>query len=177
MNDGALYSDGGQEAQTGGSGVKTRLVETISGQLTRGVSPRKISLTLVIGAALGVFPILGVTTFLCFVAASAFKLNHPVIQTANWIVAWAQIPLILIFVRIGEAVVGAQPVPFTPHEIVAQFQAGPLEFLRRFGLTGLHGIVGWSLTAAPAALGLHALITPAVMRIGVNNPEQEGGLS
>ena len=146
-----------------------RMVGLVREQLTRGVSPRQISFTLAIGAALGVFPILGATTALCFAAATVFKLNHPVIQAANWIVAWAQLPLILVFARLGEWVAGAEPAAFSPNELVAAFQADPGLFLQRFGLTGLHAILGWLLTAPLGALLLHSAATPFIGRFSRNS--------
>ena len=68
------------------AGWKQRISRSIRDQLTRGVSPRKVSLTLALGMALGVFPILGAATLLCFLVAMLFRLNQPVIQTANWLV-------------------------------------------------------------------------------------------
>jgi len=135
-------------------------------QLRRGLSPRELSVTISLGAALGVFPILGSTTALCFLAAWAFRLNHPVIQAANWLVAWVQPALILLFVRLGESAMGAEPVPFDPRELIEAFLASPTAFLARFGLTGLHGIVGWAMVAVPLGAACAALLEPAVHNLG-----------
>ncbi|GEM_PF-931811 len=156
------------QRELGRTRQRVRVAELVTDQLTRGVSARQISLTVVLGASLGVFPILGATTGLCFAAAAVLKLNHPLIQTANWLVAWAQIPLILVFVRLGEHVVGAPPTPFAPGEILSEFQADPSAFLQRFGLTGLHAILGWALAAPLTALALHAALAPALVRISAN---------
>ena len=124
---------------------RRRLVRPIVEQLTQGGSPRTIALTLAAGFALGVFPIIGATTLLCVLVGAALKLNQPVMQAANWAAAGAQLPLILFFVRVGESVVGAEPMPLNPSELVAEFNASPSAFMGRFGLTGLHGILGWAL--------------------------------
>lgn len=149
-----------------------RLTDLVRTQLKQGLSPRQLSLTVAIGVALGLFPIMGTTTLLCFVAALVLRLNQPIIQAANWLVAWAQPPLILLFVRIGESLVGAEAMPLNPMELATEFNASPSAFLERFGQTGLHGILGWSVIAAPAAAGGAVLLEPAFQNLG---GEQEGG--
>ncbi|MDA7632497.1 DUF2062 domain-containing protein [bacterium] len=129
-----------------------RIVRPIVTQLTQGVSIREITLTLALGSTLGVFPILGVTTILCFVAGYLLKLNQVILQAANWMVVWIHPVLLLLFVRLGERVVGAEAMPFVPTELVMEFNASPTAFMKRFGMTGLHGILGWSLIA-PATFG------------------------
>jgi len=136
-------------------------------QLRQGLSPRQLSLTVAIGAALGLFPILGATTLLCFLAALVLRLNQPLIQAANWVVAWLQPPLILLFVRIGESIVGADAMPLNPAELVADFKASPSEFMQRFGVTGLHGILGWLVVATPAAACGAVLLEPAFKNLGL----------
>ena len=48
-----------------------RVVQPIVAQLTQGVTPDRIALTLAVGVTCGLFPFLGLTTALCFVAAVA----------------------------------------------------------------------------------------------------------
>jgi len=57
-----------------------------------------------------------------------------------------------------------------------QFQAGPVQFLRRFGATGLHGILGWCLAAPLAVSMVYVVSVPAVARIADQKP-REGGAS
>lgn len=145
---------------------KENLMRPLREQLRRGLSPRELSVTVSLGAVLGVFPILGSTTALCFLAAWAFRLNHPVIQAANWLVAWVQPALILLFVRLGERALRAEPVPFDPRELIEDFTASPTAFLARFGMTGLHGILGWAMVAVPLGAACAALLEPALRNLG-----------
>ena len=59
---------------------RRRVRDPIMAQLKQGTTPEKIALTIGLGVALGVFPILGSTTALCLAAAALLKLNQPVIQ-------------------------------------------------------------------------------------------------
>ncbi|MFT4586068.1 MAG: hypothetical protein ACI9VS_000842 [Candidatus Binatia bacterium] len=144
---------------------RRRFVRPIVEQLTQGGSPQKIALTLAAGFALGVFPIIGATTLLCVVVGAAMKLNQPVIQAANWAAAGAQLPLILLFVRVGEGVVGAEPMPMNPSELVSEFNVSPSAFIGRFGLTGLHGILGWTLLVPVTFAGAFACASPIANRL------------
>lgn len=159
---------GSDDAETGTGGAsfwRRRFVRPIVGQLTQGGSPRKIALTLALGFALGVFPIIGATSLLCVLVGAAMKLNQPLLQAANWAAAAAQLPLILFFVRFGENVVGADPMPLAPTELVAEFNASPSAFMRRFGVTGLHGILGWTLLAPVTIAGGFVCASPLVHRL------------
>lgn len=69
--------------------------------LTQGMSPHKIALTVALGTALALFPVLGVTTFLCALAAVALRLNHAVIQVVNYAVYPLQLALIGGFYALG----------------------------------------------------------------------------
>src|SRR5271170_5226225 len=89
-----------------------RVIALIVAQFTQGFTPQKIALTVALGFNLGIFPILGATTALCAIAGIWFKLNQPVIQLVNWLASPLQLAMILVFVRIGEWLVRAQPVSF-----------------------------------------------------------------
>jgi len=126
---------------------RDRVLALIIAQLAQGITPQKIALTIALGLALGIFPILGATTTLCLIAGFWLRLNHPVLQLVNWLVSPLQLVLIVVFVRIGEWIMRAAPVSFSIPELLRKFHESPMKFLREFGLTGLHGIVAWLLIA------------------------------
>jgi uncharacterized protein (DUF2062 family) len=140
---------------------RERVVALVMAQFTQGVTPQKISLTIALGLNLAVFPIIGSTTLLCALAAFCLKLNQPVIQLVNWIAYPLQFMLLLGFVRIGEWLMGATPVPFSIPELLRKFQESPMKFMHEFGMTGLHGIIAW-LIISPFAIALiyFLLLTP-----------------
>lgn len=141
-----------------------RVAAPVIDQLRRGMTAEKIALTIAIGASLGVFPLLGTTTALCFGAALALGLNQPVIQLVNYLVYPLQIPLIYVFVRLGERVAGVPGVSFDIKSLTAAFAADPLSFFERFGMTGLLGILGWLMIAIPAAALLYLALLPLLRR-------------
>lgn len=144
---------------------RERVVALVAGQLKQGITPQKISLTIALGLALGIFPILGATTLLCFIAGTCFKLNQPVIQLVNYLVSALQLALILVFVRIGEWLMHARPVSFSIPELLRKFHESPVKFFQEFGMTGLHGIVAW-LVIAPFLVALvYSLLLPPLKKI------------
>lgn len=130
-------------------------------QLRQGITPERLALTLALGCVLGVFPILGATTLLCALAALWLRLNQAVIQAINYVVYPVQVVLLIPFYRAGETLFGAEHVPiFSIGALVERFQAGPLEFLRDYGMVGLYGIVVWALAALPVGAAIYLVARP-----------------
>jgi uncharacterized protein (DUF2062 family) len=144
--------------------VERRLVRPVRRLLDQGITPEQLALCFALGVTLGVFPIIGATTLLCIGAGLALRLNQPALQIVNYAVYPLQIPLVLVFVRLGERLLGAPPMPFSPGALVNQFREAPGLFVERFGMTGLHGILGWGLTAPALGAALYWSALPALRR-------------
>ena len=93
--------------------------------LRYGSTPERVAISLALGAAFGVFPLVGTSTLLCFAAALLLRLNHPAIQLANYMMYPFQLPLILLYVRLGEKLVDSPPVPFDPRVLAVTLRADP----------------------------------------------------
>jgi len=145
---------------------RDRVLGVVVAQLTQGVTPQKIALTIALGFNLGIFPIMGSTTVLCGAVAFCLKLNQPVIQLVNWLVYPLQLTTILIFVRIGEWIVRAPPVPFSIPELLRKFNASPRKFLQDFGMTGVHGIIAWFIIAPFVAALIYFILLPPLKKLG-----------
>ncbi len=126
---------------------KRRIVAPIVGQLQQGITPEKIALTIALGGALGIFPILGSTTILCGLAAYWLRLNQPIIHLTHYFAYPAQLALLIPFYRAGEMLFGKPPVPLSISFLLESFRADPARFLREFGIIGLQGIAVWTLLA------------------------------
>jgi uncharacterized protein (DUF2062 family) len=149
--------------------LRQRLAVPLLLLLQQGLTPESLALSLSLGAALGLFPVVGATTALCVAAGVTMRLNHPALQLANLVVYPIQVPLILVFVRLGERIAGAGAVPFSVERLLSSFREDPLASLERFGWTGLHGILGW-ITVAPLVcgalyVGLVPLLRQAARRV------------
>jgi uncharacterized protein (DUF2062 family) len=137
-----------------------RATERLSGLLREGATPEGLALALAVGAAFGLFPIVGATTALCLLAGSLFRLNHGALQLANYAMTLPQLALLVPLVRLGEGLTGSPPMPIDPRDIVPLFRADPAAFLARFGLTGLRGILAWTLLAPLFVGALYLALRP-----------------
>ena len=140
-----------------------RFIELVKSMLMQGLTPAGISLTIALGFAGAVFPILGTTSIVCLFFAAVFRLNHAIIQSLNWLSAPLQIALIFPFLRLGERIFGADPVPLSLSQMMSAFQEAPLDFLGRFSMSFLHAITGW-LLVMPAIVAATHLVLLLVFR-------------
>jgi uncharacterized protein (DUF2062 family) len=143
-----------------------RIVAPVLAQLRQGVSPDQIALTLALAAVLGIFPVFGVTTLLCGLAAVWLRLNQPLIQLANYALTPLHLALLLPFYRSGEALFRQPHLPiFSIDELLARFEAGPLSFLVDYGMVVVYGIVVWLLLAPPLCAVLYFASRPLLRRL------------
>ncbi len=144
---------------------RERVVALIVAQFTQGVTPQKISLTIALGLNLAMFPILGSTTLLCATVAFWLKLNQPIIQLVNWLAYPLQFATLLPFVRIGEWLARAPRMPFSIPQLLQKFHDSPGNFLREFGMTGIHGIIAWLIIAPILTALIYFLLLPPLKKL------------
>jgi uncharacterized protein (DUF2062 family) len=123
------------------------LIDPVARQLTQGVTPRKISLTIAIGSALALFPILGTTTWLCVLAGITLGLNQAIIQGVNALCTFVYFPAIVVCVRFGDALAGSPHSSVNIPLMIYLFTHHPGDFFRQFGVTALHAVLGWAVIA------------------------------
>lgn len=142
---------------------KRRLIRPILELLQQGVTPEKIALSVALGAALGMIPVLGWSTTLCAVAAIVLRLNLPAIQLVNYFVYPAQIALLVPFFRWGERLFRAPHFPISVPQIYALFHASAWFAIKLLWTTIWHAIVVWGMMA-PVFVGLLYLILMPLLR-------------
>lgn len=81
-------------------------IDIVKRELRSGITPEKISLSVVVGAGVGVFPLIGTTMTLCGILGVLLRLNPVSIQLANYLVYPLQILLIFPFLKTGSSVTG-----------------------------------------------------------------------
>jgi uncharacterized protein (DUF2062 family) len=139
--------------------LQRRIVAPITEQLRQGITPEKVALTLALGIVVGLFPILGATTFLCGLVAWRLRLNQPLIQLVNYLLYPLHLLLLLPFYRAGETLFRQPHLPiFSVRELAQRFAASPLQFFADYGMVGFYGVVVWCLLAPPTALLLYLLL-------------------
>ena len=134
-------------------------------QLTQGITPDKIALTLALGFTLGIFPILGSGFLLCGLAAWALKLNQPIIQGTGTLAYPLQLVFLLPFYRAGESLFGVPPIPLSIQQLLSRFFENVPLFLKDYGMTGVRGIIVWSLMAPVVLAVLYFSLRPLLRRV------------
>jgi uncharacterized protein (DUF2062 family) len=148
-----------------------RIRDPIVAQLTQGITPEKIALTMAVGSAVAVFPILGTSTLLCFLAALALRLNQPITQLINQACWPVHVPAIYLCIRVGEKLFGVPAVHFDMRQMSRQIWNAPAQFFHEFGPSALHAIVAWCVMAPFYVAAVYALSLP-IMR-AVNRVKAE----
>jgi uncharacterized protein (DUF2062 family) len=146
-----------------GAWFKRRVVDPVVQELKKGISPEALALATAVGIFLCVSPIIGTTTVLCLFFGWLLRLNQVVLMTINFFSYPLQIAMIIPFVRLGEFICRAEPLPLNPKVMVESFAASPAQFMREFGMAGVHGILGW-IISAPLIIGILLLLLRPLYR-------------
>ena len=145
--------------------LRRKVRDPLIAELRQGASPEAVSAAVSVSLALAIVPFIGLTTLLCLIAGRLFRLNHVVMQVVNHTAFPLQILLIVPFVRLGETMTGARHFALTPTAIVDEFNRSIPDFLEKFWLTGLHGLLGWAITVPLACWLLHLILRQTFHRL------------
>lgn len=105
-------------------------------RIVTDMPPSQVPLLLAVGLVLGVFPIAGVPTVLCLLAALVLRLNVPALQALNGITSPLQWFLLLPLARAGYWVCGE-----------AAGETG--SWTARVASAAVHAIAGWACICIP----------------------------
>ena len=120
-----------------------KISDPIRQQLTQGLTPEKVALTVAVGLTIAVNPIVGTTTILCFAAAVALRLNQPIIQAINFSTYALQLLLMFPFIRLGEGLFRAPREHRSLDHLLALMREDLGRTLADVGVTLLHAFVAW----------------------------------
>lgn len=144
---------------------RRRVVAPVVHQFTQGITPEKIALTLAVGSACALFPIIGTTTLLCLLVGITLRLNQPVIQAVNLACLPIHLPVIFALFHLGNRLFGVHS-----HGLMRLMHDGALSairhpgaFFQQFGDLVLHLAVAWAVIA-PLWVALVYLISLPVLR-------------
>lgn len=139
------------------------VIDPIAAQLTQGITPEKVALTLAVGSSLALFPILGTTTLLCLVAGILLRLNQPIIQLVNALCTPLHLPVIYFLVRFANWTFNVPSEHLGIRMMNHMLWEDPMEFFGRFGMTALHAIAAWAIVM-PFWVALVYLFSLPVLR-------------
>ena len=151
-----------------------RVRDPIIAQLTQGITPEKIALTLAVGSAFALFPVIGTTTLLCFLVAIALRLNQPLVQLINQALWPAHLPAIFGCIRLGESLFGAPHVHFSIRYMREHLWTDPGLFFHQFGLSVLYAVVAWAVVAPFFITAVYYIALPITREITYLKHKAEG---
>ena len=146
-----------------GRRIASPALKRVQTVLTCGLTPEKLALTLCIGTALGIMPLLWGTTFICIILAHLFKLNHVALQSINYLLYPLQLALLLPFFKMGELLFPWGPcLPQQKFSVlISNFG---LDSVRMLACIALKSIAAWMITALPAALLAYGILMMVAAR-------------
>lgn len=140
--------------------LRRRLVRPVLEQLTQGLSPDAIALTIAVGLSIAVIPVVGTTTVLCTTAAIVLKLNQPLIQAINYLSFPLQLAFIVPYLRLGRVLFGGPAVHMTAEELAAFVTSRPGEAIEALWRVTLQALGAWALTAPLIGLAVFLAVRP-----------------
>ena len=126
-----------------------KVVQPLAALLKQGMDPSSLSLALTSGAVIGIFPVIGLATMVCGGVAAFFRLNHPAIQLANYIVFPMQVILFFPFLTLGEAVTGNSLDEISKTKLAETMDLGFLPALQELIQYFMLASLGWALALVP----------------------------
>ena len=124
---------------------------------TSGLSPRQLALTLCIGGAAGLLPLIWGTSVICIWLAHRFRLNHLVLQSVNYLLYPVQLALLIPFCKLGLLLI-PWGVTVLPDQLSSLTQAGLSgAFSLLFWLT-FKALLAWLITVPLIAVALYLLL-------------------
>jgi uncharacterized protein (DUF2062 family) len=145
--------------------IRRKLVEPFLNLLRQGITPEKVALTIALGLALGVTPVIGSTTLLCTLAAIVLRLNLPAIQLVNGVVYPLQLMLIIPFLKAGAWLFGDRSVAaMTLERLFQLIRSDAWRAIVTLWSATMHALVAWMAAASAVAALLYAVLVPVLKR-------------
>jgi uncharacterized protein (DUF2062 family) len=141
------------------------VIDPVVKQMTQGITPEKIAVTLAVGSACGVFPIPGTTTLICLFIGIALKLNQPIIQLINGVLTPIHVALFFLFIRLGDLLTGTPHIRVSFHALETMLWDDPRHFLRLFDGVLLHALIGWIVLAPLWIVLAYSVALPTLREI------------
>lgn len=126
-----------------------KLLDRLIGFLQSGITPKKLALTCALGVVIGILPIWGITTLLCFLVAAIFRVNVVVLQLVHYFVYPIQLLLIIPFIKLGTYLFNVNPMPYALAELQARFTADFWGELKQVGVALMLGVGVWAVASIP----------------------------
>jgi len=90
--------------------IKKQLIHPILAFLRQGMSPERLAMAIAVGFAIGVFPVVGITSIISIIISVVLKLNAGVVLLVHYFVFPLQIILLIPYYKLGAFVFGIRKI-------------------------------------------------------------------
>ncbi|KAL3335188.1 hypothetical protein AABB24_031405 [Solanum stoloniferum] len=142
-----------------GSWTRNKIVDPLYHILQRGAEPKLLAFSAALGITFGVFPICGVTVFLCGIAIALLGsyCHAPTMMLANFIATPIELSLMIPFLRLGEFITGGPHFPLTADALKKVFSG---EASKEVLLSIFRAMLGWLVAVPFIIAGLYIVFLP-----------------
>ena len=148
------------------------MLNPLAGLLRQGLAPEQLALTVALGVAAGLVPVLGAISAVAALVALRLRLNMAALQLVSHLMTPLQLVLLLPLLRQGARLLGtAQQQNLTLTQVrhlLAHDWRAALHLLWR---AELGAIVLWLLGSAPLVAVLYFTLRPLFRRLSVNSEQ------
>jgi uncharacterized protein (DUF2062 family) len=118
-----------------------------------------------VGVTLGIFPVLGMTTLLCTLAAYFLRLNLPAIQIVNFVVYPAQLILLAPFYSAGSWLFDQGSLLVSADNLILMLKNDFWGSMTSLWNLTLYAIFSWAVICPFLILILYITLKPAVAAV------------
>ncbi|MFP4090056.1 MAG: DUF2062 domain-containing protein [Cyclobacteriaceae bacterium] len=138
----------------------------ILSQVRQGTSPPLLSLTVTLGAVLGIIPVFGFITGVCAAVAAWLRLNVPLSIAVLYAVMPLQLLLFIPFIRLGEWLFPIEKLRLAPELLIKNFQQDTFGTLLQFWHSILGALGAWLLVSLLLGTLLYFVLLLLFRRFG-----------
>lgn len=151
--------------------LNRKIVDPILAFLKQGVTPSRLAWAISLGIVLATMPVFGSGTLLCLLAIWLFRLNPGAVLLVNQLAYPLQFLLYFPFIRAGEWLFNAKPLPLSISQIFSMFADDLGKAMSVLWWSTLYGIVAWVLIMTPAAYLLYFIFSRIFSKINKSNKQ------
>ena len=133
--------------------------------------PSQIALCIAMGISLGIFPVLGVTTLLCAMAAFALRLNLPAIQIVNYLVYPLQLILLAPFYATGSWLFQNTGPDLIEGDLIDLLRTDFWGSMANLWDLTLYAILTWLVISPLIVLVLYLILKPVIQSLAQSYPK------
>ena len=152
--------------------IQKSYTKAIGSLLKEGLSPQKLTLCIVTGITLGIFPVLGTTTLLCLLAAFLLRVNIPAIQAVNYMVYPLQLLLLAPFYTAGSWLFNYEGNLKPGENMLSMLQNDLWGGIAYFGDLTFYAILTWAIFCPFIMFALYFTLKPVIGAVASLNAKR-----